>query len=107
MVGLEIMLRLKPEKRHEFLQACELIMRSKRKDRVCINQSLFEKVTGSNHFLWLERWADSDLLHDHLMSERFRTLIGAIEVLGTLEDVKLVELRDFSARQGEGDSTII
>jgi len=107
MVGLEIMLRLRPDKRHEFLQACELIMRSKKKDWACVNQSLFEKVTGSNHLLWLERWADSDLLHDHLMSERFRTLIGAIEVLGTLEDVKLVELRDIPAKQGERDSTII
>ena len=44
MVGLEILVKIQPEKRFEFIQTFEFMTRSNHKARDCIGQTLFEKV---------------------------------------------------------------
>jgi hypothetical protein len=48
MVGLEILVKILPENRFEFIQAFELLTQSNHKGRDCIEQTLFEKSNESN-----------------------------------------------------------
>lgn len=90
MVGLEIQVQLTKEKRKEFLQAFEFLAC---KSAECIGQYLYEDLAKDNRFLWMERWTDSKALENHLESDQFKSLMGAIEVLGELENLHLVKLR--------------
>ncbi len=90
MVGLEIQVQLTKEKRKEFLQAFEFLAC---KSSECIGQYLYEDLGKDHRFLWTERWTNSKALETHLKSDQFKSLMGAIEVLGELENLHLVELR--------------
>ena len=92
MVGLEIFSRVTAEKRQELLQSVEVLLGLQGRPSACISQALFEDVRAPNHFLWVEHWTTNAALEAHLQAERFRTLLGAIEVLGVLEDLRIVEL---------------
>lgn len=50
MAGLEILVKIKPEKRFEFLQAFELLTQPNLEPRDCIEQTLFEKTGEPNVF---------------------------------------------------------
>ena len=91
MVGLELRIRIKPEKRTEFLQMREMLQRRVRPED-CVDQKIYEEVDGSNNFLWSERWREKDPLDAYMKSEDFRMLLGAVEVLGELEDMKTVQI---------------
>ncbi len=90
MVGLEIQVQLAKEKRREFLQAFEFLAC---KSSNCIGQYLYEDLGKDNRFLWMEHWTNLKALENHLKSDQFKSLMGAIEVLGELENLHLVELR--------------
>ncbi len=99
MVGLEIQVRVAKEKRQEFLQTSEFLAQAKDRKDACVGQTLFEEVGELNRFLYVEQWTDSDVLESYLASDRFRTLLGAIEVLGKLEDLRIVEFKQLINRQ--------
>ncbi len=101
MVGLEIQVRVAKEKRQEFLQTCEFLAQAKDRIHACVGQTLFEEVSETNRFLYVEQWTDSGLVESYLASDRFRTLLGAIEVLGKLEDLRIVEFKQLINRQNE------
>ena len=101
MVGLEIQVLVAKEKRQEFLQTCEFLAQAKDQIAACVGQTLFEEVGELNRFLCVEQWTDSDPLESYLASDRFRALLGAIEVLGKLEDLRIVEFIQMINRQDE------
>jgi quinol monooxygenase YgiN len=48
----------------------------------------------------MEKWADLELLEDYMKTDRFRALLGAIQVLGKLDAIhkgELIELNTTSA----------
>ena len=92
VVGLEILVNIQPEKRYEFLQTFEIMTRSNRKARDCIGQTLFEKSNEPNSFLWIEDWKNSESLESYRQTEKFRSLLGAIDVLGTLVKIRTFNL---------------
>ena len=96
MVGFQILLRVSPDKRQEFLHTFNLLTRADHRSDHCIGQCLFEDVGETNRFLWSEIWNDSKTMETHLGTDRFRSLLGAIDVLGELEDLHLVELKAFT-----------
>ncbi len=104
MVGLEIQVRVAKEKRQEFLQTCDFLSQAKDQIVACVGQTLFEEVGELNRFLYVEQWTDSGLLESYLASDRFRTLLGAIEVLGKLEELRIVEFKQLTNRQDETGS---
>ncbi len=88
MVGLEILVKIQPEKRFEFFQAFELLTQPNPIIRDCIEQTLFEKTGEPNAFLWREEWENDESLNAHQQTELFRSLLGAVEVLGTLITIR-------------------
>lgn len=51
---------------------------------------VFEDLAVANRFLWSEWWPSLEQSEQAQTSERFRALIGAIKVLGSLESVRHV-----------------
>jgi len=94
MVGLETLVKIQPEKRVEFLQAFELLTQPSRNTRNCIEQTLFEKTGEPNAFLWKENWKTEESLSAYRQTEQFRSLLGAVEVLGTLVKIRKVTLTE-------------
>ena len=90
MVGLEIMTRVEPDKRQEFLQTFRLLSRPDKRADACKGQSLYEDVNEPNRFIWSEIWRNSETLAAHLKTEQFNSLLGAIDVLGKLETLRTV-----------------
>jgi quinol monooxygenase YgiN len=93
MVGLEIRVLLEKEKRKEFLHAFGLLSKPHDQDDACVQKTLYENVSEDGCFIWMERWTNLKALQDHLKSEHFRSILGAIEVLGKLENLHLAEYR--------------
>ncbi len=93
MVGLEILVNIQSGKRQEFLQAVDMFCNRQAIDNPGTGSTVFEAVGTPNQFFWLEQWTDRRSLDDYLKTERFKALLGAIEVLGELERMQVVELK--------------
>jgi hypothetical protein len=52
---------------------------------------VLESLSRPNAFLWLQCWRSEEQLEEELRSVGFLSLLGAIEVLGELENASVVE----------------
>ena len=100
MTGLELAVQSDPTHRLELLQTFQNLAREATGDGACRECRVFEDLNGSGRFLWLQWWRSQRQLEDHLRSVAFRTLLGAIKVLGTLESARTVELQDSTSLVG-------
>jgi quinol monooxygenase YgiN len=87
---LEISFRLLPAKRREFAQS--LLMLTGSKDKRGSSSVVYEERDDLDHLLWVEEWADRSLLEQHLETDVFKTLMGALRTLATVEDCRIVDL---------------
>ena len=100
MIGLDLLVRCEPSHRVELLQTLETLCQEQVNNGGCVECRVFEDITLPNGFLWQEWWRSRQNLEDHLRSVVFRTLLGAIKVLGTLESARTVELQDSTSVTG-------
>ena len=84
MIGLEITVKINPQKRMEFLQVFEMSQGSDALYLERISLQLFEKVNETNTFLWQEEWKSTESLTLYCQDNRFRATMGAISILGKL-----------------------
>lgn len=91
MIGFEISIEVKNEKRREFLQSFEMFSRIPFEHNDCIKRMLFESVTMPNSFLWVEYWNSENSLKSHMESDQFHGLMGAVDTLGELKEIQIVE----------------
>lgn len=91
MIGHEILVRIHPEKRTEFLQAFDMLKTDDQLTDSRLEMELYEQVNESNAFLWLEHWDNDEALTRYYEENRYRAMMGAIEILG-----QLVHIRTFS-----------
>ena len=104
MFGLHIQATIGEDNRLEFIQACKALTRLCSENRCCIGQSLYRDVFDREIFLWTEQWADHDSLKAHMKTERFRALLGGIEVLGKLNYIQMLqfdEVTETKHKRGE------
>ena len=94
MVGLQIMVTIQSGNRQEFLQAIDMLCSQKATDNDGADYYIFEAVDTPNRFFYLKQCTDRRLLENFLKTNRFRALLGAIQVLGKLSSIQLVELED-------------
>ena len=99
MVGLEIRIDIEPEKRQEFLSTVRALIEAKREGAEgCVSREIFERDGDPNSFMWTEEWSERDLLDRHLETRDFRTLLGAVRVLGHMRDMRITTVE--SVRDG-------
>jgi hypothetical protein len=82
--NVEVLLRTSGFHRREMVQTLEGL---RERDREACE--VFEDAGESNRFLWRTTCRDLAAAEQWLTTEHYRTLIGAIKVLGTLEGVRI------------------
>jgi quinol monooxygenase YgiN len=92
--GIEVVARSTPAHRRELLQTMEEIRDVRADAHVEALFELLEDTVLPNRFVWLEWWGDLEKARTAMGSDSFRTLLAAINVLGTLESVRFVESTD-------------
>ena len=100
MIGFEILIQIEPEKRKEFLQTFNWFSHPDKRPRDCVAHRLFEDVTQSDRYIWIEGWSDSKTLENYMKTERFHSFLGALEVLGTLEEMRFATFSPMTAGDG-------
>lgn len=86
--NVEVVLRTTGFHRRELIQTLQGL-----RDRDREFCEVFEDAGEDNRFLWRRRCADLAEAERWLGSDHYRTLMGAIKVLGTLEGVRMCGLR--------------
>jgi quinol monooxygenase YgiN len=89
---LEILVSIKDNKKNEFIQLFELLSGSSYQMSGRTEHRLFEEVGRLDQFLWKEQWNDAKSLESYFHSNNFRALLGAILVLGKLNEIRMGEL---------------
>ena len=81
MVGLLIMVTIPSGNRQEFLQAIDMLCSQQVTHSDRADDYVFEAVDTPNRFFFLKQWPDLKSLDNFLKTDRFRALLGAIQVL--------------------------
>jgi hypothetical protein len=90
---IEIELRAQPARRRELMQTLEEMQALLGDDHTALCCHLYEHATDRDRLLWVEAWPVSEATDEITGSTRFRTLLGAIKVLGRLDELRTVEHR--------------
>jgi len=94
MVELEILFKIYPEKRAEFLMAFDMMKSAEKLEKRRTKLELFELVGESNTFLWHEQWEDAESLATYRNENKFRAFIGAIGILGNLIHKRTLSIKE-------------
>ncbi len=100
MIGLELAVTSDDSHRIELLQTLENLSHEQARVGDCLECRVYERLPHSNAFMWHQWWRSERQLEAHFGSVAFRTLLGAIKVLGTLESARVVELQDSTSVMG-------
>ncbi|KJS29917.1 MAG: hypothetical protein VR64_18120 [Desulfatitalea sp. BRH_c12] len=81
MILLTIHMKVAPEKRQELTQAMVSLMISIRRRKGCLHCKFYYSAEDPNELCLFERWGSRQALTEHLRSEHFKVLLGAMSLL--------------------------
>jgi hypothetical protein len=90
MFTLRLLARVPGEKRREFLESLTALTA---KEGGFCRKLLLKDVTDDTFYCWMGDCDSAAELEAFVSSDTFRAIRGAAQVLGTLEDVSIVEIR--------------
>jgi len=85
--GIEISFRTKPANRRELIQSLEMLRQRVLDSDLPSECEISEDLTEPNVFRWSEWWPEDAETAAIASSDRFRTLLGAIRLLGSLDEL--------------------
>jgi quinol monooxygenase YgiN len=92
-VGIQVLSKFPPENRREFIRSFKILPQFDGCRENCSFSRLFEDVGELNSFLWVEYWRNEKVMEEYLQSNRFKTIMGAVETLGELIHIKKVQFQ--------------
>jgi quinol monooxygenase YgiN len=93
-VGIEVLSKISSENRREFIQSYKVLPQLEGSSDTRFFNMLFEDVEEMNRFLWVEHWHNKNAMEEYLQSDRFKTIMGAIETLGELIHFNRIEVKN-------------
>ncbi len=99
MVELEILFKIYPKKRAEFLLAFDMMKTGESLEKNRIDLELFELVRESNTFLWRELWDNAESLSHYCNENKYRALMGAIDILGNQIHIRTLSIMEETANE--------
>ena len=81
MILVTIRMKISAAKRLELSQTIASLIGSMRTEPGCRRFDFCQNVENENELYLLEKWENQENLKNHLMSERFRVLRGAMNLL--------------------------
>jgi quinol monooxygenase YgiN len=100
MIGLELSLQCSEQHHAELAQTLKDLSQAQIAGGSCVECDVYESLRRSSGFIWLQWWRSERDLQDHLASVEFRTLLGAVKVLGSLVSTRVVGLQDSTSILG-------
>jgi quinol monooxygenase YgiN len=82
MAGLQLLIRIDPEKRHEFLHFVGLFCKAEIEIESFISCHIYEDIVIKNRFICIYQSNEDQCLTEHCKSKQFIAFLGAIDVLG-------------------------
>jgi len=96
MIFSVIRTTVKQEKRLEFEQTVQGIEPLIINNDGCLELYIYQGCRDENSFIFLSKWSDEDKLKEHLRSDHFRALIGAMNFLSKTTDIEFHEVNEAS-----------
>jgi quinol monooxygenase YgiN len=90
---LKITTNIHEDKMVEFGQAVDYIMHSNKIGHGCLSRGIYREFHGDNILLYMEEWKTSEQLKNHISSDLFKSLLGAMKVLGDVTTAEIVSSR--------------
>lgn len=88
MIVITIGMKVYPEKRKEFLQTVRALIDSIRNEKGCISYRLYQDIENENDLILVDEWETQEDLDNHLQSDCFGVLIGAMSLLSEPPEIK-------------------
>jgi len=90
MILLQILAEIKSDKRREFEQAVGMMLKWQQQTEGCLSVNLSQRLDKQNIYNYMEEWQDRKALDQHMVSDDFRALLGAMKVLGEIRDARII-----------------
>lgn len=87
MVLLKIAVAIKPQKRTEFLQAMQSLLLSAPPEPGCLERAVYQRIDDENAYCCLQVWESQEKMAAHLSTDRFKALLGAVQILGEMKEL--------------------
>ena len=88
MIDATIKMTVPAGKRKEVLQTMKAILGPIRRERGCISCNCYVDVEDEGIFFFKEEWMTREDLDNHLRSDRFAVLIGAMSLLNADPEIR-------------------
>jgi len=85
---VNVLLRVRPEKREELLQTLQSIQKNLKAEEDLSKSSLYRDMNDSSVFYLIQEWATQDSMERYIRSEQFSVLMGMIKVLCVESEIK-------------------
>ena len=92
MVISQLKIEIRPYKPDEFLNSMRSILRSIRKEKGCLDISVYWDSEKENTYLLVGEWKSSQAMENHFKTQNFEVLIGAARVLGQTFAMNIAEV---------------
>ena len=89
MIKMEILVKILPHKRVEFMQAIKDICQSHKQEISDSSLKVFQHVNDENLFYCEGEWDSNEAMEDYRKTTQFEMLIGAIQVLGEIQHARI------------------
>ena len=88
----QIKIVIKPYKTEEFVKSLRSFTRKIRKEKDCLDCSLFRDSEKENTFSVIGKWRTRPAMEKHFKTQNFEVLIGAARVLGDTFEMNIAEV---------------
>ena len=88
MIINTIKIKVHPDKSKEFSQTILAIINSIRKEKGCLSYNFYQDLADENNLLLIGEWDVQEDLVNHLRSNTFSVLRGAMNLLSTPPEIK-------------------
>ena len=88
MIIMTVLVRVKPDKRGEFLQAIRSLHGKKDDEKGFNKSTLYQEMDDPAGFRLIQEWKIQSDLEAYLSEEKFRVLLGALKILCEKSDIR-------------------
>jgi quinol monooxygenase YgiN len=88
----QIKIVIKPYKTDEFVKSTRSFARKIRKEKGCLDCSVYRDSEKENTFSVIGKWRTRQAMEKHFKTQNFEVLIGAARVLGETFEINIAEV---------------
>ena len=97
MLTMTVIAQLKPGKRQEFLHTINSLYTNVEEEKGLKKSMLYQEMNDLNSFRLITEWETQKDLEGYLRAEKFRVLLGALEVLCAKSEIRYSHLDEKGA----------